>query len=269
MRLREVIARAMLRVAMRAAAALPERTRFNLLTRAGESLVPRYRFKWPQMAWWDDASLSAFLTNFGELGGFNTDRRLMLHELVRLVHGVEGDTAECGVYHGAGSYVICAANEQSGGRTHHIFDSFEGLSEPGEKDGSHWSAGNMAVGIERVKQNLARFERVQYHKGWIPERFEDVAELKFAFVHVDVDLTDPTLDSMKFFYPRLSDGGVLVCDDYGFTTCPGATEAIDEFLANKPEKMLRLSGGGGFLIKGCVTGDAPLAWRASQVSARL
>jgi hypothetical protein len=57
----------------------------------------------------------------------------------------------------------------------------------------------------------------------------------------------------------MNDGGVLVCDDYGFTTCPGATRAIDDYLSDKDERMIALPAGGGFLIKGCKTGaSAPL-----------
>jgi len=48
---------------------------------------------------------------------------------------------------------------------------------------------------------------------------------------------------------------VIICDDYGFTSCPGATKAIDQFLKNKKEKMISLSGGGGFLIKGTETSE--------------
>ena len=54
----------------------------------------------------------------------------------------------------------------------------------------------------------------------------------------------------------ITDGGVIVVDDYGFTSCPGATRAADEFLAGRPEQMLRLSGGGGFLVKGIRTAQA-------------
>ena len=75
--------------------------------------------------------------------------------------------------------------------------------------------------------------------------------MRFSFVHIDVDLYDPTKDSISFFYDRLNADGIIVCDDYGFTTCPGATRACNEFLENKPEKMIALSGGGGFLIKDC------------------
>ena len=108
--------------------------------------------------------------------------------------------------------------------------------------------------MEATRANLAEFgDAVKFYPGWIPERFHDVAECRFRFVHIDVDLYEPTRDSLAFFYPRVEDCGIIVCDDYWFTTCPGATRAVDEFLANKPEKMLPLAQGGGFLVKGQAT----------------
>jgi hypothetical protein len=104
-----------------------------------------------------------------------------------------------------------------------------------------------------VRKNLRHFQRVSLYKGWIPSRFDDVRGRRFSFLHIDVDLYEPTLDSMTFFYPRINRGGIVVCDDYGFNTCPGVTKAIDEFLRDKPEKMVSLPDGGGFLLKGCVT----------------
>lgn len=104
-----------------------------------------------------------------------------------------------------------------------------------------------------MRGNLSGLGQVAFYQGWIPDRFAEVAERQFAFVHVDVDLYEPTRDSVAFFYERLSPGGVFVCDDYGFLTCPGATAAMDEFLEDKPEKVVLLPGGGGFFIKGCMT----------------
>jgi len=111
-----------------------------------------------------------------------------------------------------------------------------------------------------VGRALAEFPGVSLLAGWIPERFPAVADRRFAFVHIDVDLYEPTRDSLAFFYPRMSAGGIVVCDDYGFTSCPGATRAVDEYLADRPEKMIALSCGGGFLVKGVATSDrvAPL-----------
>ncbi len=229
--------------------------RFQLLVRLGAWLYPGFRFKWPQLAWLDDREFNAFLARFGEQSGLNAERRWMVKELLRLVADVPGDTAECGAFEGAGSYIICKANaaSQRHRRHHHIFDSFEGMSAPVARDGSFWSRGDMARGEDLVRRNLAEFRDVTLHKGWIPARFPDVADRRFAFVHIDVDLYEPTRDSIAFFYERLNPGGILVCDDYGFTTCPGATAAVHEFLDGKPEAMIALTGGAGYFVKGTAT----------------
>jgi len=234
-----------------------ELLRFTLLRRIGKSLIPRYRFNWPQIAWWDDESFNEYLRRFGEERSPNIEHRWMLYQLMRLVKNVPGDTAECGVYKGASSWLISKANQTEGGheRTHFMFDSFEGLSNPDDQDGAHWSGGDLTCGIEAVNANMAGLEHYSLHKGWIPERFADVQDRNFSFVHIDVDLYQPTLDSFAFFYTRLNPGGIIVCDDYGFTTCPGATGAIDTFLADKPEKMIQMSCGGGFMIKGLAAGE--------------
>jgi hypothetical protein len=209
------------------------------------------------MAWWDDEPFNSYLDAFGERGGFNTHRRWMLTQLLRLVNSVPGNTAECGVFEGSSSWLICSGVHGTG-RTHHLFDSFEGLSAPGGNDGAYWRQGDLAAGEEVVDAKLTPFKDIiVFHKGWIPDRFDDVADEAFAFVHIDVDLRQPTFDSIEFFYPRLSPGGILLCDDYGFTSCPGATEAADSFLADKPEKMIALDAGGGFFIKGVAAGPSP------------
>lgn len=234
-------------------------SRFYALRDLGAILTPNYRFKWPQMDWWSDAQFNGYLERFGESDGMNCDRRWMLSQLLKLVDSVPGDTAECGVFAGASSYLICDANSRAtlGEKRHHMFDSFEGLSQPDAVDGAHWSKGDLAYGVDLVRDNLEEFDNTVYYPGWIPERFADVDGVQFSFVHVDVDLHQPTADSIAFFYPRMSEGGVLLVDDYGFTSCPGATKAADDFLADKPEKMLRLSGGAGFIVKGIRTQSVP------------
>ena len=219
-----------------------------------------YRLRTPELEWFDDAAFNEFLTRFGERRGLNADRRWMLYQLLRAIGDIDGDTAECGVFRGASSYLICAANAAGRKpRTHHLFDSFAGLSAPDPIDGSHWRQHDLRYDLEKVRASLSRFTALEYHPGWIPDRFSDVENRRFCFVHIDVDLYAPTRDSIRFFYPRLSPGGIVVCDDYGFASCPGATQAIDEYLADKPERMIGLSDGGGFLIRGMVVSDpAPI-----------
>jgi O-methyltransferase len=226
--------------------------RFFLLQKIGAWLVPKYRFNWPQLAWWDDRSFNAYLERFDELKTNNADRHWMLAQLLCLVTEVPGDTAECGVFKGASSFLICEANRNSNiRRVHHAFDSFAGLSEPSLTDGNFWSAGDLACPLDVALANLAEFgeDAIQFHQGWIPTRFLEIEDQRFSFVHIDVDLYKPTMDSLSFFYPRMEPGGIICCDDYGFTTCPGATEAFDKYLKNNPESMIALSCCGGFLLR--------------------
>lgn len=227
---------------------------FRIVTKLAKRFVPLYKFTWPELAWFRNPKLNDILSRFEEREGFNAHRRFALQQLLRLTSNVPGDTAECGVYKGCGSYIMLQANKLSAfGRVHHIFDSFEGLSNPSKVDGEYWTANDLSIAERVVNKNLGEFSDFKLYKGWIPNRFGDVEGCVFSFVHVDVDLYEPTLESIKFFYERLNIGGIFVCDDYGFLTCPGATAAIEEFLLSKPEKMVSLPGGGGFFIKGCIT----------------
>lgn len=119
------------------------------------------------------------------------------------------------------------------GEDFHIFDSFAGLSEPlaidleGADAGVLLNAkkGNFEAGLDVVRGNLADFPGIRYYKGWIPERFPEVANLKFRFLNLDVDLYEPSRAALMFFYPRLVPGGVIAVDDYNW---PGCRAAIEE-----------------------------------------
>jgi len=71
----------------------------------------------------------------------------------------------------------------------------------------------------------------------------DLGELKVSFAHIDLDLYQGVFDTLAFVYPRMPAGGVIVFDDYGFASCPGARRAVEEFFDDKPEKPLALHTG--------------------------
>lgn len=197
--------------------------------------------------WLDD---QAFFNYYREFVGnvYNSaDRKFFLRSLLSLVDGLPGDTVECGAYYAASSWLICDYFQNTD-KTHHIFDSFEGLSAPSTIDGAYWQEGDMKVGEDLVREKLSPY-RVKTYKGWIPDRFAEVCDISFCFVHIDVDLYQPTLDSLSFFYPRMVPGGIILCDDYGFITCPGAKEAFDGYMQDKPEKVIHAPTGQGFIVK--------------------
>ena len=207
--------------------------------------------------WQNDNDYLDLWKQFQKNGASIKDRKYVLYSMAKAVSNLPGDTVECGVFDGGGSFLICSANAcEKDDFFHHMFDSFEGLSKPTSNDIPEdpksyvWKEGDLSVPLEIVEQNLRRFNFVKYHKGWIPDRFHEVADRKFSFVHVDVDLYQPTYDSIKFFYERTVTGGIILCDDYGSIACPGAKQAFDELVQEKPERsVIHLTTGQGFIIK--------------------
>jgi SAM-dependent methyltransferase len=193
-------------------------------------------------------------------------RFLSLAQLVRQVAAVPGNFAECGCSYGFSTYMIARTMARIGRSDPlSVFDSFEGLS-PRTAEDRKLSPNHVDIfgiqaqldsgrplfraDLEGAKQNLAPFPFVSFYPGWIPARFAEVASETFAFVHIDVDLYEPTLESLAFFYPRLAPGGAIQVDDYNFMDWPGCTAAVDRFLqANRPSFFYELPLGGAFLVK--------------------
>lgn len=186
--------------------------------------------------------------------GLPDDRRFFLLSTAAAVRHIEGDTADIGVRFGTSSFFILRGIDDAA-KQHHLFDSFEGLSAPAAQDRAApqqraWKRGDLLADEDETRHNLRMYaDRCRFYKGWVPTRFAQVQDRKFAFVHVDVDLYQPTRDTLEFFYPRLSPGGVIVCDDYGSTLCPGARQAMDEFMADKPEALFEVPTGQALVVR--------------------
>ena len=158
------------------------------------------------------------------------------------------DFAECGCWTGHSSYIISKLiTKYKKSVNFHIFDSFEGLSSNVQNDDQlkNLNSRELKKIQEQFSSNenfvknevLKDFDFVKTYKGWIPEKFFLVEDLKFSLVHIDVDLYEPTLKSLEFFFPRLSDGGIIICDDYNSKYFNGSKKAWDEFFKNKKLKI--------------------------------
>lgn len=181
------------------------------------------------------------------------DRKYALRELIKLALPLAGDFAECGVWRGASAYLMAKELARHGADKHlYLFDSFDGVSDPNpDLDGSFWQRGYLSASLQEVQANCWQYASFfTCLQGWIPERFGDIAECQFSFVHIDVDLYEPTRDSLEFFGARMVSGGVIVCDDYGFATCPGARKAVDDFAAAQHMPVVHLPTGQGVLFFG-------------------
>ena len=225
-----------------------ERASFIIAEKFASFWYPRFLFSDFGRRWLTDEHFFKFYRRFEPANNHTADRKFFLRSLLQLVESLPGDTAECGAYQGASSWLICDKFQESD-KAHFIFDSCEGLSSPAKIDGDYWTKGDLRASEQLLRENLSSFSQVRILRGWIPERFPDVSDRRFCFVHIDVDLYQPTFDSLNFFYPRLVRGGIILLDDHGFINCPGATNAVDEIMKDKPEKVIDVPTGQAFIVK--------------------
>lgn len=154
------------------------------------------------------------------------------------------DFVECGCWRDHSSYIIAELIKKTR-ITFHIFDSFESLSSSSAKDGNFFFRKDKNR-VEKqffsdkffVKNTvLKKFSFVKCYKGWIPSRFKEVKNKKFSFVHIDLCLYEPTLEALKFFYPRLVKGGIIVSNVYNSSVFPGETKAWNEYFKKKNKQF--------------------------------
>jgi O-methyltransferase len=131
------------------------------------------------------------------------DRCYILGSVARYASTLDGDFAECGVYKGGTALLLsrvlkCLDSE----KTLHLFDSFEGLPKGTSQKDEWFRKGQFANSVESVERLLQDVGVVvDIRKGWIPDTFLGWEDRQYAFVHVDVDLYQSTLDCCNYFYP--------------------------------------------------------------------
>jgi O-methyltransferase len=224
---------------------------YFLLSKLEKILQIRIPSTWLELDWVSSHPWEIY-SGFGETHHLNAFRRQNLIDAFRQVclEGIPGDVLECGVYKGLTAKIL---GPNIFKKKYFGIDTFEGLTDPLQIDGTYWQKGDLSAPMKGVSRDLKSLgDSVVLIQGVIPNVFEnpEISRQKFCFVHIDVDLYSPTKESLHFAWERLSTGGVMVCDDYGFSTCPGATKAVEEFLQTKKNlTIVRFSTGGVWMKK--------------------
>jgi O-methyltransferase len=177
----------------------------------------------------------------------------IIFELLERTRAVEGDVAECGVFHGSTLIPMALYLKQHGIKKKVIgFDSFEGFDESVDIDihlgGQHIEVKRVGAfsdtSYELVDRRIAQFglsSMVALVKGFFSETLPRFKSCRMSFVSLDCDLYQSYKECLEFFYPRLSTGGIILLDEYNDPPWPGCNKAVDEFLKGKPEKPAEIT----------------------------
>jgi O-methyltransferase len=175
---------------------------------------------------------------------------------------VPGDLIETGVWRG-GACIFMKANLRAWGdttRTVWLADSFEGLPKPNaalypadEGDRLHEQTG-LAVGADQVRHNFERYglldERVEFLVGWFKDTLPTAPVERLSLMRLDGDMYESTIQAIEPLYPKLSQGGFCIIDDYG-SHASQAGQAVHDYRAEHgiTEEIVRIDEFGAFWRK--------------------
>jgi O-methyltransferase len=184
----------------------------------------------------------------------SSDRCYVLWTLLRQAMHINGDIWECGVYKGGTAAMMAAVLRDRAllGKRLFLFDTFRGMPKTDAEKDIHEKGDFKNTSVEAVSRYVGADEICVLRQGLIPDTFKGLESAQIALAHIDVDIYKSVLDCMTFIWPRLTLGGFMIFDDYGFPTCPGARAAVDEFFAAKDCEPLCLPTGQAVVFKGIV-----------------
>ena len=151
-------------------------------------------------------------------------RLATLELLCRRLADVPGAAAELGVYRG---FFARCINQLLPERTLYLFDSFAGFDSSAGA-GEAMQAAHENTDLRQVLDALPYPERAVVKPGFFPESLGGLEET-FCLVSLDVDFEAATLEGLRYFWPRLSDGGYLLLHDWGNPGLPGPATALERF----------------------------------------
>ena len=148
-----------------------------------------------------------------------------------------GDMAELGVYQGDMAVLL---NHILPDKTLFLFDTFEGFPVQ-DLESPTRDTRFSDTSIEFVSSRFQDKANVVFRKGYFPDTASGLEDRRFCFVMLDADLYKPTLEGLKFFYPRVVPGGYIVAHDYtSYKSGRAVSRAFDIFLKDKPERVIEI-----------------------------
>lgn len=172
-------------------------------------------------------------------------------------NNIPGDFVECGVYKGGSAMLMALTliHFKNTDRKIYLYDTFEGMSEPTEKDIDF--GGNSAKKLlnkserekdiiwcygpfDEVKKNMLSTgydsDKIIFIKGKVENTIPAEIPKNISLLRLDTDWYESTKHELVHLFPLLVKKGVLIIDDYGHWE--GARKAVDEYFESHQEKIL-------------------------------
>jgi hypothetical protein len=159
---------------------------------------------------------------------------------------VEGDFVECGCYKGTTAHIIYDVAKLAGSdRRFFLYDLFDGA----EGIALHAMVEHGPQLETQVRARFAGLENVVITQGLVPATFEQASPEKIAFMHIDMNNAPAEIGALEALFERVTPGGVIVLDDYGWIAYRAQQLAERDWFASRGYFVLELPTGQGLVIR--------------------
>jgi O-methyltransferase len=177
-----------------------------------------------------------------------------LWSLIEETRKLDGDVLEVGVYRGATSGIMGAKLKRLGDKcTLYCCDTFAGVVKASQHDNSYIGGEHKDTSVNLVKDLLIKrlgIENVVILKGVFPEETANsISTNTFRFCHIDVDTYQSAKDVLAWVWPKLSVGGMIVFNDYGYPKTKGVTRLVEESKQENSAVVIHNLNGNGIIVK--------------------
>lgn len=164
-----------------------------------------------------------------------------IHDFANWIYeqNLNGCVAECGVFRGDSAKYI---NKFFPDKKMYLFDTFEGFDQADTEYELEINSQNHNIhgfkeyfthtNLDLMMKKMEYPNNIEIRKGYFPETAVGIED-SFVFVNMDMDLYQPMLGGLNFFYDRIVEGGCILLHDFFNKSWPGVKKAVHDFEAER------------------------------------
>ncbi|PLX66986.1 MAG: hypothetical protein C0603_09970 [Denitrovibrio sp.] len=168
---------------------------------------------------------------------------------------IEGDFIEFGVDRGGlSTAVISYTNFEKTDKNFFLVDTYQGLVEDyiseKEQELNIVADGRYPDCWDEVSNRFSKYDNVKPIRGAVPDVLPEIENLdKVSYCSIDMNCAAPEVAALEYVWPKLSNGGLIIFDDYGFPKHQVQRDSLDEIASGFGRSIYTLPTGQGLLVK--------------------
>lgn len=164
---------------------------------------------------------------------------------------VPGDFVECGVWRGFSFAVVTEYLKfENLKKKLYLYDTYQGIPADYNSEGRSNRVYEQEPDlVDKVRQRFSKYPNVHVVQGTVPDSFAKECPKAISLLHIDMNSSKSEIAALEHLFDRVSPGGIIVFDDFGWFGYDKQTYAEIEFMKERGHQIMELPTGQGVLLK--------------------